>query len=67
MRSADIVLVAKANAAPEADVWRVMAAARQLDPVAALLRTASRVTLPDAEAVARPAGARLICIMAATR
>jgi predicted GTPase len=45
------VLVAKANAAPAAAVERVAAAAHALNPGAALLRGASRVTLEDAAAV----------------
>ncbi|MBP0463464.1 GTPase [Roseomonas sp. PWR1] len=51
LRMADIVLVAKANAAPEADVARVEAAARALNPRATVLRGASRVTLDDPDAI----------------
>ncbi len=51
LRSADIVLVAKANAAPPEDVRRVMDAAHWLNPGAALLRSGSRITLDDAAAV----------------
>lgn len=50
-RMADIILVAKANAAPAEDVRRVMDAARRINPGAALLRAGSRVTLDDAVAV----------------
>lgn len=48
LRMADIVVVAKANAAPEADVARVMATARALNPRAAVLRGGSAVRLDDA-------------------
>jgi predicted GTPase len=48
LRMADIVLLAKANAAPAEDVRGVMDAARRLNPSAALLRAGSRVTLDDA-------------------
>jgi len=51
LRMADIVLVAKANAAPEADVARLAAAARRLNPAARVLRGHSRVTLDDPAAV----------------
>jgi predicted GTPase len=51
LRMADVVVVAKSNAAPQADVERVMAAARALNPRAAVLRGASRVTLDDPAAV----------------
>lgn len=51
LRMADVVLVAKANAAPEADVARVAAAARKLNPRARILRGASRVALDDEAAV----------------
>ncbi|WP_270934742.1 cyclic 2,3-diphosphoglycerate synthase [Falsiroseomonas oryzae] len=51
LRSADIVLVAKANAAPAGQVAQVMAAARRLNPSAILLRAGTRVTLEDAAAV----------------
>ncbi len=48
---ADIVLAAKANAAPAEDVQRVMEAARRLNPSAAMLRAGSRVTLEEPAAV----------------
>ncbi|PWS35960.1 GTPase [Falsiroseomonas bella] len=51
LRMADIVIVAKANAAPAEDVGRVLEAARRLNPGATLLRAGSRVTLKDAAAV----------------
>lgn len=51
LRMADVVLVAKANAAPASDVERVVAAAHALNPRAAMLRGASRVTLDDAAAL----------------
>ncbi len=51
LRMADIVLVAKANAAPAGDVRQVMEAARRLNPGAAILRAGSRVTLANATAV----------------
>jgi predicted GTPase len=51
LRGADIVLVAKANAAPAAQVGQVMEAARRLNPAAVVLRAGSRVTLEDAAAV----------------
>lgn len=51
LRMADLVLVAKTNAAPEADIARVEAAARRLNPAAAILRGASCVTLDDPGAV----------------
>lgn len=51
LRTADIVVVAKSDAAPADDVRQVMEAARRLNPGAALLRAGSRVTLDDAAAV----------------
>jgi predicted GTPase len=51
LRMADIVVVAKANAAPAEDLRRVIEAARQLNPGSALLRAGSRVTLDNAAAV----------------
>lgn len=51
LRMADIVLVAKANAAPVHDVHRVMEAVHRLNPGAALLRAGSRIRLDDAAAV----------------
>ena len=51
LRMADAVLVAKANAAPDADVARVAAAVRAMNPRAAVLRVASRVTLDDPGAI----------------
>ena len=51
LRMADIVLVAKTNAAPARDVGRVADAARALNPSASILFGASVVTLDDAAAV----------------
>lgn len=51
LRMADIVLVAKANAAPESAILMVEATARALNPRAQVLRGASRVTLDDPDAV----------------
>ncbi len=51
LRMADVVLVAKANAASEADIARVVAAAHSLNPAAPVLRGASRITLEDPASV----------------
>jgi predicted GTPase len=51
LRMADIIVAAKANAAPAEDVQQVMTAARRLNPSAAILRAGSRVTLEDPAAV----------------
>lgn len=51
LRMADVVVIAKANAAPAADVARIAAAAARLNPRAAVLRAASEVVLEDAGAV----------------
>ncbi|HWT10112.1 MAG TPA: hypothetical protein VN329_13175 [Roseomonas sp.] len=51
LRMADIVLLAKANAAAAEAVRRVAAAARTLNPGAAILRAASEVRLDDAGAI----------------
>ena len=51
LRMADVVLVAKANAAPEPAILTVEATARALTPRARVLRGASRVTLDDPDAV----------------
>lgn len=51
LRMADIVLLAKANAAKEEDVRRVAAAARLLNPDAVILRAGSEVRLDDAAAI----------------
>ncbi|MBX6376040.1 MAG: GTPase, partial [Acetobacteraceae bacterium] len=48
---ADVVVVAKANAAPEADVRRVARAVRARNPTAPVLRGASVVRLDDPAAV----------------
>jgi predicted GTPase len=52
LRMADIVVVAKTNAASEVDIHRVTEAARALAPDAFIARAASIVTLEDAAAVA---------------
>ncbi|MFM9968040.1 MAG: cyclic 2,3-diphosphoglycerate synthase [Burkholderiales bacterium] len=51
LRMADIVVAAKADAAPAADIHRVMQNARLLNPRALLLRGASPVTLDNAAAL----------------
>ncbi len=51
LRMADAILVAKSDAAPEADVARVIAQARRINPRARLVRGASPVRLADADAV----------------
>lgn len=51
LRMADVVLVAKSNAAPAEAVERVVAAARAANPRAPILRIASKVRLDDPEAV----------------
>ena len=51
LRMADVVLVAKSNAAPADDVRRVVEAARAANPHALILRVASMVSLDDAAAV----------------
>jgi predicted GTPase len=52
LRMADIVVVAKTNAATAADIHRVTETARSLAPDAAIARAASVVTLADPAAVA---------------
>jgi len=47
LRMADIILVAKANSASDADIQRVTEAARDINPTAALVRGASPVQLDD--------------------
>lgn len=51
LRAADLILIAKANAAAEADVAAVAGSVRALNPRAAVLRGASVVRLDDVEAV----------------
>ncbi|MBR0679524.1 GTPase [Roseomonas eburnea] len=51
LRMADVVLVAKSNAALEDDIASVIAATRRMNPDAVLVRGASRVTLDDPGAV----------------
>ncbi|OGA01516.1 MAG: GTPase [Betaproteobacteria bacterium RIFCSPLOWO2_02_FULL_62_17] len=51
LRMADVVVVAKADAAADADVHRVMQSARTLNPRAVIVRGGSPVTLDDANAV----------------
>jgi len=52
LRMADIVVVAKTNSAPEADVRMMVETSRCLAPKASVVRTASIVTLDDPDAVA---------------
>jgi predicted GTPase len=52
LRMADIVVVAKTNAASEVDIHRVSETARALAPNATIVRAASVVTLEDPAAVA---------------
>ncbi|MBX3663298.1 MAG: tetraacyldisaccharide 4'-kinase [Burkholderiales bacterium] len=59
LRMADLVLVAKADAATAEDIARVSAGARRLNPRAPLLRGASPVTLDDPAAVS---GRRVLAI-----
>ena len=51
LRLADVILVAKTNAATTEAVARTEAGARAVNPCAAVVRGASRVTLDDPEAV----------------
>ncbi len=51
LRMADVVVIAKSDAAPRADVTRVEAAVRRINPRAHRLRGASPVTLDDAPAL----------------
>jgi len=51
LRMADVVVVAKTDAAPAADVHRVMKSARALNPWAPVVCAGSPVTLDDADAV----------------
>jgi predicted GTPase len=51
LRMADVVLVAKANAAATADVARVARAAQQANPRAAIVRGGSPIRLDDPQAV----------------
>jgi len=51
LRMADVVVIAKSDAAPRADVTRVEAAVRRINPQARRVRGASPVTLDDAAAV----------------
>jgi len=51
LRMADVVIVAKTNAANAEDVERVTAVARSVNPRAAVVRAASPVTLDDEAAV----------------
>jgi len=51
LRMADVAVIAKSDAAPHADVVRVEAALRRINPRAQRLRGASPVTLEDAAAV----------------
>jgi predicted GTPase len=51
LRMADVIVIAKTNAAPAADVQRVAAAAQRMNPRAAIVRAASPVRLDDPAAV----------------
>ena len=51
LRMADVAVIAKCDAAPRADVTRVEAAVRRINPRARRVRGASPVTLDDAAAV----------------
>ncbi|MEO1400959.1 MAG: cyclic 2,3-diphosphoglycerate synthase [Cyanobacteria bacterium J06635_1] len=51
LRMADIVVVAKVNAAAAADIQRVEATARRINPKAAIARAASPIHLENPEAV----------------
>lgn len=59
LRMADLVVVAKCNAARAADIAAVEAAARRLAPGAQILRADSRVSLPAAD---RVAGRRVVVV-----
>jgi predicted GTPase len=51
LRMADIIVVAKVDAAATADIQRVTEAARQVNPTAPIVRAASPIHLSDPEAV----------------
>jgi predicted GTPase len=51
LRMADVIVVAKSDAAPPADVQRVADAARAVNPRATIVRGASPIRLDDPEAV----------------
>jgi predicted GTPase len=51
LRTADVIVVAKCDSAFDADIERVIAAARRVNPAAAVVRAASPITLDDPEAV----------------
>ncbi len=51
LRMADIIVVAKVDAAATADIQRVTEAARSLNPTAAIVRAASPIRLDNPEAV----------------
>jgi predicted GTPase len=51
LRMADIIVVAKVNAAATADIQRVTEAARAINPTAAIVRAASPIRLTNPEAV----------------
>jgi len=51
LRMADVIVVAKCDVAPAADVQRISAAARAVNPDATIIRAASPVRLDDAGAV----------------
>jgi predicted GTPase len=51
LRMADIVVVAKANSASDADIQRVTESARKINPAATVVRGASPVSLEEADKV----------------
>lgn len=51
LRMADIILLAKSNSAADADIQRVAETVHRINPVAPIIRTASRVHLDRAETV----------------
>jgi predicted GTPase len=51
LRMADIILVTKTNSAADADIQRVTETARQINPDAPIIRTASRVLLDQPEQI----------------
>ena len=59
LRMADIVVVAKTNSAPEADIRQVSDAARRINPRATIVRAASPVALQD---TARVRGRRVLVV-----
>ena len=54
LRMADIVVVAKVNAAAAADIQRVEASVRRINPKAAISRAASAIQLENLDAIGNP-------------